>query len=78
MEQPYFRIGEIWRWPSEPDTIRFILRANTPNDDLPWKKGEIVLRQSDNRRLYDFIVDHCPPSDESTAPNYVDPPSEFR
>jgi len=73
MEQPVFSVAEVWRWPSEPDTIRFIVRVNT-RDGVPLRKGEIVLKQTDNPRLYKLFVDSCPPLDGSTAPNYAEPP----
>jgi hypothetical protein len=74
MDQPHFHIGEVWRWPSEPSTIRFIMRAST-RDEVPLQKIEIVLKRPDNPGLFDFMMENCPPLDESTAPNYLEPPS---
>ena len=74
MDQPIFHIGEVWRWPSEPDKIRFIVGADTRARE-PLGKMEFVLKQTDNPTLFDFLVEYCPPLDESTAPNYVKPPS---
>jgi len=74
MDQPRFQIGEVWRWPSEPSKIRFIVRASTREGE-PLQKMEIALERADSSDLFDFMVDNCPPLDESTAPNYVEPPS---
>ncbi len=73
MAQPRFLIGEVWRWPSEPSSIRFVIRVST-RDGVPMQKKEIVLERNQNPDLYDFLVESCPPLDESTAPNYVEPP----
>jgi ATP-dependent Clp protease ATP-binding subunit ClpA len=62
-----FRMDYVWTWPGEDETLHFLLRVAD-------QKMDIRLARTENPDLYAFIVDNCPPLDDSTAPPFVTPP----